>query len=69
MILLKSNHEKKCVGEIKITGSKSETNRLLILKELFLNIGVFKINRFFLNPNLLKYHLIIEFETEIKTSI
>ena len=40
MILLKSNHEKKCVGEIKITGSKSETNRLLILKELFKKISL-----------------------------
>ena len=44
MILLKSNHEKKCVGEIKITGSKSETNRLLILKELFKKISLSNIS-------------------------
>ena len=44
MILLKSNDEKKCVGEIKITGSKSETNRLLILKELFKKISLSNIS-------------------------
>ena len=44
MILLKSNHEKECVGEIKITGSKSETNRLLILKELFKKISLSNIS-------------------------
>ena len=44
MILLNSNHEKKCVGEIKITGSKSETNRLLILKELFKKISLSNIS-------------------------
>ena len=44
MILLKSNDEKKCVGEIKITGSKSETNRLLILKELFQKISLSNIS-------------------------
>jgi len=44
MILLKSNHEKKCVGGIKITGSKSETNRLLILKELFKKISLSNIS-------------------------
>ena len=30
-----SHNSKKCIGEIKISGSKSETNRLLILKALF----------------------------------
>ena len=30
-----SHNSKKCSGELKITGSKSETNRLLILKALF----------------------------------
>ncbi len=30
-----SHNSKKCIGELKITGSKSETNRLLILKALF----------------------------------
>ena len=44
MILLKSNDEKKCVGEIKITGSKSETNRLLILKELYKKISLSNIS-------------------------
>ncbi len=44
MILLKSNDQKKCVGEIKITGSKSETNRLLILKELFQKISLSNIS-------------------------
>ena len=44
MILLKSNEEKKCIGEIKITGSKSETNRLLILKELFNKISLSNIS-------------------------
>ena len=33
---LKISHKsKKCIGELKISGSKSETNRLLILKALF----------------------------------
>ena len=30
-----SHNSKKCIGELKISGSKSETNRLLILKALF----------------------------------
>ena len=30
-----SHNSKKCTGELKITGSKSETNRLLILRALF----------------------------------
>ena len=30
-----SHNSKKCSGELKITGSKSETNRLLILRALF----------------------------------
>ena len=30
-----SHNSKKCSGELKITGSKSETNRLLLLKALF----------------------------------
>tara|TARA_B100000963_G_scaffold143275_1_gene124742 strand:+ start:28801 stop:30027 length:1227 start_codon:yes stop_codon:yes gene_type:complete len=44
MILLKSNDKKKCFGEIKITGSKSETNRLLILKELYKKISLSNIS-------------------------
>ena len=38
---LKISHKsKKCVGELKISGSKSETNRLLILKALFSDFDI-----------------------------
>ena len=38
---LKISHKsKKCIGELKISGSKSETNRLLILKALFSDFDI-----------------------------
>ena len=38
---LKISHKsKKCIGELKISGSKSETNRLLILKALFYDFDI-----------------------------
>ncbi len=38
---LKISHKsKKCIGELKISGSKSETNRLLILRALFSDFDI-----------------------------